>query len=102
MEIDQAGLPRDRPPELLALANATWKAATRNVRISQLHSEVSQALKELGEEHEMEYLVEGELFSLDMAIPGKLDAMSLRVQQLWTLYAARAESKPVGLNTEPT
>lgn len=71
MEIDQAGQPRSTPPELLRQASATWKAATKKVRISQLHNEVSQALTDLGQTHEMEFLVEGELFSLDMAIPGK-------------------------------
>ncbi|KAK9814956.1 hypothetical protein WJX73_003116 [Symbiochloris irregularis] len=71
MEIDQAGQVCSTPPHLLRQASATWREATRNVRISQLHSEVSQALTALGEVHEMEHLVEGDLFSLDMAIPGE-------------------------------
>ena len=71
MEVDHADEHRPLPAELMQHAGATWVAATRNVRISQLHSEVSQLLTIMGIAHEVEYLTDGDLFSLDLAIPGE-------------------------------
>ena len=71
MEIDHGGKQRSIPSVLIQQAHDTWVATTRNVRISQLHSEVSQLLHAMGISHSVEFLTEGGLFSLDLAIPGK-------------------------------
>ena len=72
MEIDHASKPRSIPSELMRQAHATWVATAHNVRISQLHAEVSQMLTDMGINHSVEQLTEGKLFSVDLALPGML------------------------------
>ena len=74
MEIDHPAHPRNLPPELMQRAHRTWTTTAKNVRISHLHSEVSQLLNTMGIPHTVEHLTDGELFSMDLAIPGEAHA----------------------------
>ena len=71
MELDHPGAARTIPAELMQQAQATWMSTARNVRISQLHADMSQLLTAMGIVHTVEHLTEGGLFSLDLAIPGE-------------------------------
>lgn len=76
MEIDHANEARQHPEELMKKAQAVWVETAQNVRISHMHSEVSNLLNTMDVAHAVEHLTEGGLFSLDLAIPGKLLASS--------------------------
>lgn len=71
MEVEFPKHPRHSPAELISKAHDTWTATAHKVRISQLHKEVSQQLTAMGIAHTLEQLTSGDLFSIDLAIPGE-------------------------------
>ncbi len=59
-------------PELESEAKKSWMEVTRTcVTISGFHQEVSSTLSEMGVPHELEFLTEGGLYSLDIALKGR-------------------------------
>jgi hypothetical protein len=59
-------------PELESMARKSWTEVTRKcVTISTFHQEVSSTLSEMGVPHELEFLSEGGLYSLDIALKGR-------------------------------
>lgn len=71
MRVEQPSLELKTPPGLLEQAHSQWKATCLKVRISQLHSDVSCAVQALGLPITIEQLTDDNLFSIDIAIPGK-------------------------------
>ena len=57
--------------ELMSKAKATWQESAQSVTVSQLQTNVSTALWELGEAHDVEFVTPDKLFSLDIALPGR-------------------------------
>ena len=59
------------PPGMMELCHQQWKASCLKVRISQLHKEVAESLRESGfHQLKMEQLTSDELFSIDIALQG--------------------------------
>ena len=58
-------------PKMVELATKAWKVGTSRVVISQFHREVSAALTKMGVPHEIEYVTEDGLFSLDIVLEAK-------------------------------
>ena len=64
-------------PNMVELATKAWKVGTSRVVISQFHREVSAALTNMGVPHEIEYVTEDGLFSLDIVLRGKKVAIEV-------------------------
>ncbi|KAL6783637.1 hypothetical protein ACKKBF_B05255 [Auxenochlorella protothecoides x Auxenochlorella symbiontica] len=58
----------DIPDELRMGGRKSWLSNTKNVTISEFHSEVSRMLSSMGINHEFEHLTEDRLFSVDIAL----------------------------------
>ena len=64
-------------PKMVELATKAWKVGTSKVVISQFHRQVSAALTKMGVPHEIEYVTEDGLFSLDIVLRGKKVAIEV-------------------------
>jgi hypothetical protein len=58
-------------PTMLETAKQAWRALNCKVTISNMHREVSESLNEMGIPHELEYITDDGLFSLDIALKGR-------------------------------
>lgn len=58
-------------PQMIEDMLSAWKRGSSKVVISQFHREVSDTLTNMGVPHEIEYITEDGLFSLDIALKGK-------------------------------
>lgn len=79
------------PGNAKALCEEAWKACMKKFQISDLHTEVSQILDLMSEEHVVGYLSEDEIFCIDIAFPSEKIAMQLEIPRHFT-----RENDPLG------
>ena len=69
--------PWSMTPSFEAQAGAAWREATESVKVSEFHHQVSVTLKELQEQHSVEYVTKDSLFSIDIAFPEDMIAIEI-------------------------
>ena len=72
LQVDEPEAKLGMPEGLLEKAQSQWTASCLKVCVSQLHNDVAEALRALGLSITIEQLTADKLFSIDIALPGKL------------------------------
>ena len=75
MAVDRPRAATNIPPELFLHAHQQWTRSCLKVCVSQLHTDVAEHMRalNLASAMEIESLTADRLFSIDIAIPGKLN-----------------------------
>jgi len=67
------------PHDMLTIAEQAWKEQATNIVISKLHNDVSSCLHSMQIAHQNEYLTDDQLFSIDVAMQGRVPPIALEV-----------------------
>ena len=78
MMTDQEAVDLHLPAGLLQRSKSVWIAACQNTRTSEFHKDVARVMADMGEKHTLEQLTEDNLFSVDIALQGKLCCCTCR------------------------
>ena len=79
MKTDQPGVELPLPEGLLEHAQSVWIESCKHIRVSGLHRDVARVLTLMGLAHTIEQLTQDSLFSVDIALAGKMPHISFMI-----------------------